>query len=174
MNFFKYYYKTLIFSTFFAILTSQIFLNNFALYKVYGNSMENTLHSKDFLLVHLKSYNTSSPKHNDIVNIEYTTESDKKFIVKRVVGIPGDTLEFSNNKIYLNGTLLDEPYIKDITASYLDSKIIIPQNEYFVLGDNRNVSCDSRYFGLINKHSIQGKVIFKFCILNKSLKALFN
>lgn len=173
MKFFKSYYKTLIVSIFFAILTSHIVLTHFSLYKVYGSSMENTLHHDDFLLVSLKSYNTSSPKRNDIVNINYIDDYLKKIIVKRIIGVPGDTLEFYNNKIYINGSLLDEPFVKDVDNLYLNYKITIPQNKYFVLGDNRDTSYDSRYFGLVDKSSIQGKVISKFCILNKSI-TLFN
>lgn len=164
----KNYYKTLISSIALSLSIVHILSSNFSLYKVYGTSMENTIHSDDILLVSLNSYNNTLPCHNDIVNIKYSDDNGEKFIVKRIVGIPGDTIEIINNQVFLNGIFLEESYSQNSSEEYFNIKITIPQNKYFVLGDNRLVSYDSRYFGLIDISSIQGKVLLKFCTLNKS------
>lgn len=170
--FIQNYYKTLIFSIIMSISIIYIFSSNFSLYKVYGTSMENTIHSDDILLVSLTSYDNTIPSYNDIVNIKYKDETQEKFIVKRIIGVPGDTIEIINNKVFLNGILLDESYSKNLSDSYFNIKITIPKDKYFVLGDNRDVSYDSRYFGLVDKSSIQGKVLLKFCTLNKTFNLL--
>lgn len=172
LNITKNDYKTLILSIVISVTILYIFSSNFKLYKVYGTSMENTIHSDDVLLVSLNSYNNKTPSYSDIVNIKYVDNNEEKFIVKRIIGVPGDILEITNNQIFLNSTLLEEPYIKNLSSSYFNLKVIIPENKYFVLGDNRDVSCDSRYFGLIDKTSIEGKVLLKFCILNKIINTL--
>ncbi|MDO4534541.1 MAG: signal peptidase I [Clostridium perfringens] len=163
----KKYYKTLALSVIISSFIFYILSCNFLLFKVYGSSMENTLHSNDFLLVSLNSYKDNSPNYNDIVNIKYTNNSSEKYIVKRIIGTPGDTIKIINNTIFLNGELLEESYVKNSKNSIFNIEITIPQDKYFVLGDNRDVSYDSRYFGLIDKLSIQGKVLLKFCTLDK-------
>ena len=170
--FIKNYYKTVILSMIISISILYALSSNFSLYKVYGTSMENTIHSDDILLVSLNSYNNALPAHNDIVNIKYADKKGEKFIVKRIIGIPGDTIEIVNNQVFLNGALLKESYSENSSLEYFNIKITIPQNKYFVLGDNRLVSYDSRYFGLIDTSSIQGKVLLKFCTLNKSFNNL--
>ncbi len=165
--FFKKYYKTLTLSTIISSLIFYILSCNFLLYKVYGSSMENTLHSNDFLLVALNSYKNTSPNYNDIVNIKYTHDNAEKYIVKRVIGVPADTIKIINNNVFINENLLKEPYAKNVENSMFKIEVTIPQDKYFVLGDNRPISYDSRYFGLIDKSSIQGKVLLKFCTLDK-------
>lgn len=165
--FLKKYYKTFILATIISSFIFYILSCNFLLFKVYGGSMENTLHSNDFLLVGLNSYKDSSLYYNDIVNIKYTDNNGEKYIVKRIIAVPGDTIKIINNNVFLNGKLLEESYAKVLQGSIFNIEITIPQDKYFVLGDNRDISYDSRYFGLIDKSSIQGKVLLKFCTLDK-------
>ncbi|MPN31670.1 Signal peptidase I V [bioreactor metagenome] len=81
--------------------------------------------------------------------------------VKRVIGKPGDVLEFKNQKVYRNGLLLNEPYIKEPMNATADMKITIPANHVFVLGDNRNNSSDSRYIGPVKFDHILGTMVYK-------------
>lgn len=125
--------------------------------------MENTLHDSDILVISTKIYNNILPKYKDVINIDSPSKYDN-YIVKRIIGLPGDTLEIKNNELFINNKLIDEPYIKEQmenTSFSLTTKI--PQGKYFVMGDNRNISYDSRKFGFIDRSEIQGKVIFKFC-----------
>lgn len=170
--FLKNYYKTIILATIISSLIFYILSCNFLLFKVYGSSMENTLHSNDFLLVGLNSYKDNSPSYKDIVNIKYTDDNGEKYIVKRIIAVPGDTIKVINNNIFLNGKLLEESYVKGLSHSIFNIEITIPQDKYFVLGDNRAVSYDSRYFGLVDKSSIQGKVLLKFSALDKTFSNL--
>ena len=119
----------------------------YQIYFVHGISMEPTLHDKEMILV--KKYNLDI-NYNDIVIVK----KNNKIIIKRVVGIPNDTIEI-NHYLYRNGQKIDDYYIND------DKKInvTLKEDEYFILGDNRNESIDSRSeeIGIINKNNIIGK-----------------
>ena len=71
--------------------------------------------------------------------------SNEKLLVKRVIGMPNDTLEYKDNKLYINGVYYEEPFLGDVTTP--DMKVVLGENEYYCLGDNRNVSRDSRFYG---------------------------
>lgn len=93
-------------------------------------------------------------------------------LVKRVIGVPGDEVDIKDGKVYINGKMLDEPYVKGETFQREQSELIfplkaIPKGKYLVLGDNREVSKDSRTFGLIERCQIEGKAVFRFWPLNK-------
>lgn len=155
--------------------------------KVQGGSMEPTLQNDNYLLVSKISHTLRQiPDYEDIVIIDsrvkrartfkddladpmhtylavtrISTEPDRHIWVKRIIGKPGDVLEFKNNKVYRNDTALDEPYLKE-TMRYTSSKrIIIPDDCVFVMGDNRNNSNDSRVIGAVPVNHVLGKVIFK-------------
>ncbi len=131
--------------------------------RVTGYSMEPTISNNSIVLVykyHLRNY---QPKINDIVMIDSRelVESDDR-IIKRVIAIEGDTVEFKNNDIYVNNVLVAEDYIIK-NEEYFDWKFTVGEGEVFVLGDNRDISFDSRYFGSIDYRSdVIGKVIFHF------------
>ena len=119
--------------------------------RVSGDSMHDTLVDGDILL--LKKYNKSFERY-DIVVFDRNGEQ----LIKRIIGLPGEYIECVDGKIYINDAL-----IKDIDTNLVTSdfnKIYIPENHYFVLGDNRPISNDSRYFGPINKKDIKGTVSF--------------
>lgn len=151
------------------ILILGFFLNNIFIAIVDGSSMENTIHHGDILIINKKSYSVSSPQRYDIINV-YAPYKYDNFLVKRIIGLPGDILEINNSILYINGEKIYEQYIKEEMNIPYYLKLKIPKDKFFVMGDNRNVSLDSRYFGLIQSEDIQGKVIFKYCCKTHKLK----
>lgn len=128
--------------------------------KVNGNSMNNTLKNKDIMILDKISYRFQEIKRFDIVVIKKGND----YLIKRVIGMPGETVEYKNNKLYINGKNIDEKFIHEKTNDFIMEEKI-PDDCYFVVGDNRPVSNDSRYIGVINKKDILGKtslVIFPF------------
>lgn len=128
--------------------------------KVNGDSMNNTLKDKDIMILDKISYRFQDIKRFDIVVIK----NDKEYLIKRVIGLPGETVEYKNNKLYINNKNVAEKFNHEETPDFiLEEKI--PEGYYFVVGDNRPVSNDSRYIGLIKEEDILGKtsfVIFPF------------
>lgn len=121
--------------------------------KVDGDSMYNTLSDNDILIL----YKLSSIERFDIVVLK---ESDNnETIIKRVIGMPNDKIKIRNNKIYVNNKIIEDEYAYGQTSDY--DEITLGEDEYFVLGDNRLISKDSRYFGAIKKDDIKGKAIFR-------------
>lgn len=144
------------------LLRSYVFV--FAV--VDGTSMEDTLNNGDRLLVSKITYHLSEPQYGDIVIINVTQSIDD--YVKRIIGKPGDTVEIKNSTVYRNGIALNEPYLMQ-GLEYNDfAKVTVPEDCYFVLGDNRPVSKDSRYsdVGFIKKDKIDGKIIFRIWPFN--------
>ncbi len=128
--------------------------------KVNGNSMNNTLKDKDIMILDKISYRFQEIKRFDIVVVKKGND----YLIKRVIGLPGETVEYRNNKLYINGKNIDEKFIHEKTNDFIMEEKI-PDDCYFVVGDNRPVSNDSRYIGVINKKDILGKtslVIFPF------------
>lgn len=133
----------------------------FRLIDVDGTSMEPTLINTDKVVVTNLFY---TPNNGDVVVISHGEEYDKP-LVKRVIATEGQTLkiDFDSNQIYVDGNLIDEPYIQGETIKgNIDIPEVIPEDKVFVLGDNRPVSLDSRYHevGLIDENSIIGKAQF--------------
>ena len=129
---------------------------------VKGTSMENTLHHNESLLVDKLSYYFSEPDRFDIIVFYPRKNNSKEYYVKRVIGLPGETIQIINSEIYINGELLEEDYGKNpiLYSGIAKEPITLSANEYFVLGDNRLSSFDSRYsdIGLITREKIDGKV----------------
>jgi signal peptidase I len=130
---------------------------------VEGQSMEPNFHNNEYLVVEKVSSHFAQYKRGDVVVFKSPTNPDLDYI-KRIIAVPGETIKITNNKIYINGTQIDEDYIPsgDLTLIDQDNKMILEKtlgpNEYFVLGDNREHSSDSREFGVLDKSSIVGKV----------------
>lgn len=139
------------------IVTTLCIVNNniLSMLQVYGNSMYPTLHDGEYVLL-LKAY--SEPKTGDI--IAFTDLDSGLLFCKRIIGTEGDFIEVeSPSTVKVNNKELTEIYLNE-GAIYTESiSIEVPKNNVFVLGDNRNSSKDSRYFGCINKCNIKGKVI---------------
>lgn len=132
---------------------------------VLGSSMYPTLFEKDRLFTNKVTLYFSEPNVGDIVVLKAPDNPNKDYI-KRVVGLPGDTVEIIDGKVYLNGEVLDEYYLEEgaYTHTYDESKWVVPEDYVFVLGDNRGegASKDSRYFGCIPINSIKGKANFRY------------
>lgn len=128
-------------------------------YKIPSESMLNTLLVGDHILASKISYIIGKPKFGDLAVFEYPLEPDKDFI-KRVIGTPGDRIKISGQNIFRNGVLLDETYaIKSKTyGAYMeDTEFTVPEGMYLMLGDNRDNSYDSRFWGFVPEKSFKGK-----------------
>lgn len=126
---------------------------------VSGNSMVPTLNNGDVMILNKFSYLVNDIKRFDIVVVDYENE----YIIKRVIGLPGDYVEYKNDILYVNGKKIEEEYDREYTEDFnLNDLSIekIPNNYYLVLGDNRPISKDSRKIGLIDKKNIKGSTNF--------------
>ena len=125
--------------------------------RVNGASMQSTLYDGDILL--LEKYDTDYERF-DVIVAKYNNEK----LVKRIIGLPGDTVEYRNNILYINGEKVEETFTNEITEDFSLKQLgynTIPEGYYFIVGDNRDDSLDSRYLGLFKKDSIEGKVILR-------------
>lgn len=131
---------------------------------VNGPSMENTLYADDVVLINKIIYRVQSVKRYDVVAIK-KMDRDGYFEIKRVVGLPGETVQIVGGKVVIDGMVLDDIPIEDsiMTAGLAANPITLSDNEYFVIGDNVNNSEDSRYanMGTIMKSEIKGKVFYR-------------
>lgn len=130
-----------------------------------GTSMLNTLKNEDNLMVEKLSYRFSDPNRFDIIVFYPYGREDERYFVKRIIGLPGETIQIIGDKIFIDGELLEENYGKDpMTNSGIASEPLqLSDNEYFVLGDNREISLDSRYseVGPVQRDLIEGRVVFR-------------
>lgn len=133
--------------------------------RVVGTSMFPTLNDRDFLIINRLSYVAENPDRFDIIVFEEESEEEDEYLIKRVIGLPGETIFISGNEIYIDGNLLEEYYWyeDDFDAKDVHSPITLGEDEFFVMGDNRNVSVDSRSsrIGLVKKNQIIGKAVFR-------------
>ena len=128
--------------------------------RVSGDSMKPTLHNGEFMILNEIGYRLNGVKRFDIVVINTKDE----IIIKRIIGLPGEHIKYQDNKLFINDKEVEEPFEHEITHNYdiheLNSEVV-PEGYYFVLGDNRGNSSDSRIIGFISKDQIRGKVIKK-------------
>lgn len=137
---------------------------------VVGDSMLPTLHNNDQLLVEKISKLVGAINHNDIITIKTDRlrgHEGGPNIIKRVIGLPGDTIEIREDGVYRNGEILDESaYLQPGTETEIRSlahaKVTLNDDEYYVLGDNRQISLDSRYFGPVPLELVIGRTLFRF------------
>ncbi len=131
---------------------------------VLESSMLPTLHEGESMGVEKISRYSSLPARGDIVIV--TAPDNNETLVKRAVGLPGDTLEVKNSKLYVNGQAVSEPYVSQ--TAYNDFKAVtVPEGCIYVMGDNRAVSKDSRFFGPVNRSAIIGHALFVIWPLNE-------
>ena len=132
---------------------------------VIGDSMEPTLYNAQEILISRFAYKLTNPKRFDVIVFLPNGNQNSHFYVKRVIGLPGETLQIKNGSVYINGALLteDEQFDKMVDAGIAVNEITLSGDEYFVLGDNRNDSSDSRVpsVGNVAKSSIIGRAWFR-------------
>ena len=122
-------------------------------FRIDGSSMEPGLHDGEYVIVNRVTYRLQPPQRGDV--IVFQRDGSREFI-KRVIGLPGDTVEVQGGHVLVNGVALNEPYIAQPNAYTMEPRKIGP-NEYFVLGDNRNNSSDSHNWGTVPFSAIDGK-----------------
>ena len=131
-----------------------------------GNSMESTVSDGSQILVNRFIYNVKSPKSGDVIVFLPNGNEKSHYYVKRVIGVPGDVIDIVDDKVYLNGsdTPLDEPYLAEAMNQHETYHFEVPENCYFMMGDNRNYSLDARYWQnhYISRDKMVAKVFFEY------------
>lgn len=142
-----------------ALATVVVMAVGFA--KVDGTSMNPTLEDGQMVLVQ-KVF--TDYKRGDVViaTITKKTTGEKLKVIKRVIGLPGDVVEIKNNTVYVNGEEVKEDYLKESMITDDIGKTVLGEGEYFIMGDNRNNSYDSRYHGAVYEKELYGKVVYEF------------
>jgi signal peptidase I len=131
-------------------------------HKINGESMESNFHNGEYILTEKVTYDFNKPKRGDVIVFKAPPDGHDEYI-KRIIGLPGDTVKIENCKVYLNGTALLENYLPANlctgpgTFATEGATLTVPADNYFVLGDNRPHSLDGRYFGFIGKDKFTGK-----------------
>ncbi|GFN23956.1 signal peptidase I [Thermanaeromonas sp. C210] len=131
-----------------------------------SGSMEPTLYPGDRILVNRLVYRFSEPQRGDVVVFRYPLEPNRDY-VKRVIAVGGDTIEAHDNKIYVNGQPLNESYLPPGVVHSDFGPIKVPADSYFVMGDNRNISSDSRVWGPLERRFVIGKAAFIYWPLSR-------
>ena len=143
---------------------------------VQQQSMEPNFHAGDYLLTSRQAYRFfGDPERGDVIVFRselLDDEGNEKCLIKRVIGLPGDVVEIKSGYVYVNGEEIDEPYVKEQGISGEMDAVTIPENELFVMGDNRGVSEDSRSarVGTISEDMIVGKVFVRLYPFNSIKK----
>jgi signal peptidase I len=179
-SFVREYFESIVIAVILALFVRTWVVQAF---KIPTGSMENNLLIGDHLLVNKFIFGPTplaigravlpvrTVRRGDIVVFKYPDEPDRDFI-KRVIGLPGDTVELRNKKVYINGKPLDEPYVHFLTPPSSEYQEVtsfdvrerfgpttVPADQYFVMGDNRDNSQDSRYWGCLPRSYIKGKAL---------------
>ena len=135
--------------------------------KVEGGSMEPGLEDQEHIVINKLVYRVETIERGDIVVFHYPRDTRKSFI-KRVIGLPGDRIRIAYGHVFVNDEPVAEPYVP---SDYLDARsfpeIVVPGNAYFVLGDHRSMSNDSREFGPVMRSYIYGKAVFGYWPMEK-------
>ena len=149
---------------FFIIIFVLLFLMVYvvSITQVVGDSMSPTLDNQEVLILNKAKYRFTDVKRGDIIAFTY---EDTKYLIKRVIGLPGDHISIIDNKVYINGRYYVEDYLKDVDTPDFDLQDLgyneVPEGMYFVLGDNRDNSLDSRKIGLVSKEDIIGEIALR-------------
>jgi signal peptidase I len=162
-------------------LILAFFIRSFVVqaFKIPSGSMLQTLQIGDHLLVSKFAYGVKvpftnimvfereGPKHGDVIVFEFPEDPSKDFI-KRVIGLPGDVIEVREKQVFRNGVLLEETYVQHVDSSKTVPRrdnfgpVMVPENKYFVMGDNRDESYDSRFWGFVERKTIAGKAFILY------------
>jgi signal peptidase I len=143
-----------------------IMVNNFLIInaRIPSSSMENTIMVNDQIIGNRLAYSVSDPKRYDIIIFKYPDDESKLFI-KRIIGLPGETVSIVDGKVYINGSTepLDDSFCRETPMGSF-GPYVVPENSYFVMGDNRNDSHDSRYWvkTFVTRDKILGKAALRY------------
>jgi signal peptidase I len=133
-------------------------------YSILSTSMLPTLKVNERVIVDKTAYQSSVPQRGDIIVMSPTKrlkqENFKDKLIKRIIGLPGETVKITQGKVYINGRLINEDYITE-PPEYEQASTLVTKNSYFVLGDNRNNSYDSHYWGFLPRDLILGKIVWQ-------------
>lgn len=150
-----------------------MYLFLFQPHKIDGNSMVPNFFDREFLLTDKVSYRIGVPERGDVVVFAAPPDGSKEFI-KRIIGLPGDSVALKDGRVFVGGKLLVESYLPEGTytqgGGFLKEgeQVVVPEGEYFVLGDNRSHSYDSRAWGTISKSKITGRAWVVYWPISKS------
>lgn len=152
------------------VVSSAIKKNIVRPYKFPSISMEPTLLPGDYFLVDMKIYKTAKPKRGDVIVFEYPKDPTMEF-AKRVIATGGEKVAIIRNKIYINDQLIDDPWghftmRRSSTEDY--GPVKVPENSLFVLGDNRDNSEDSRFWGFVNIRKVKGRILYLYWAKDKA------
>jgi signal peptidase I len=148
----------------------KLVLSSIKAFSLPSVSMEPTLHVGDRLVVDTKAYDPRAPQRGDIVVIKYP-QNESIVYLKRVIGLPGENIEIMGRVVLINGQPLKEPYVKFMTPESIYDHygpIPLPKDKYFLLGDNRDNSQDSRFWGSVDRAKFVGQVRYLYWAKNKS------
>lgn len=123
-------------------------------FRIEGSSMLPTMHEGEYVLINKLAYYLDDPRRGDIIVLQYPRDPSRDFI-KRVIGLPGDRVEIREQAVFVNGVQLVEPYIS--APPNYTGEWTVPDDQFFVLGDNRNNSSDSHSWGYVPRHEIIGR-----------------
>lgn len=136
-------------------------------YNMVSISMRPTIKVDDRVIFNKNAYKNNSPKRGDVIVFNATTKLVElgytERLIKRIIGLPGEVIRLKNNKVYINGKAVKEKYISKF-PDYEEKSFTVPTNQYFVMGDDRNNSLDSRFWGYVSPDFIIGKMIWKVSI----------
>lgn len=142
-----------------------LLINRFVIFKVEvpSGSMENTIMTGDKVYTFRLSYLFGKPKRGDIVVFPYPDDEEIDYI-KRIIGLPGDKIEIREGILYINDDRFEEEYIMEAMDNEDFGPVVVPDDSYFMMGDNRNSSMDSRYWRnkFVERDKIKGKALFKY------------
>jgi len=130
-------------------------------YRVEGISMQPGLQTDEYVMVNKIAYLFHAPERGDVIVFHYPLDTTKDFI-KRVIGVPGDTISYDSQTVTVDNVVLNEPYLSHAVNPSAVKPFIVPQNDYFVMGDNRPVSDDSRSWGFVPSYDIVGKAVMVY------------
>jgi signal peptidase I len=130
--------------------------------RVEGTSMLPVLEDQDRLFINKIAYRVGEIREGDVVVFQYPRDHAKSYI-KRVIALPGDDLRIDHGRVYVNGERLKEPYLqRSFADDWSQPEMVLPPREYFVMGDHRSISSDSRDFGPVDRDLIYGKAVFVY------------